>query len=253
LQALKVALKKYNPLSRKKLRSLLVLCGLLLFALGLTRWKWGFSAAGAAVLFVGMMLHLWSKGHLQQNRVLTLTGPYRWVRNPFYLANGLIDIGICLIIHRPDVLAIYFAFWAFAYRRKIKREEETLESLFGEQFRRYKAQVPCLIPYKVPSSRSESDDGRARFSWRNHNIAAGREIPRLLRIGSIPLLFLLVSKLHSEGLRFLNPLTGPGLLLPGLLLTVYLAARVLGATLKQKRSPLPALADAKALGKNSLP
>ena len=56
------------------------------------------AAIGLTLLGVGAGLHFVSKGTLRQNRELTRSGPYRYTRNPFYLANALIDLGIlCLI------------------------------------------------------------------------------------------------------------------------------------------------------------
>ena len=49
---------------------------------------------GGLLMLAGSGVHLWSKGCLQQNLRLTTAGPYRWTRNPFYLANLLIDLGL---------------------------------------------------------------------------------------------------------------------------------------------------------------
>src|SRR5262245_1787926 len=106
---------------RGRLRSLLVLAGCLLARPDPTG-----TLVGWAVVAAGACLHVWARGCLRINLELTTSGPYRWVRNPFYLANGLIDLGLCLVIARPWLTLVYLTLWTLAYRRTIRREHATL-------------------------------------------------------------------------------------------------------------------------------
>jgi len=161
-------------LRRRNLRKGLVLVGCV--------WadpSWPAWAVGLLALALGSSLHVWTKGVLEQNRRLVTAGPYRWTRNPFYLANLLIDLGLCLVIGRLWLALAYLVFWAVAYHGTIAREEAHLRQLFGDALDGYRARVPRLRPTLRPLPRSEA---RGVFSWANPNLAEGREYARILGV-----------------------------------------------------------------------
>ena len=186
-----IKLKHYLPTGRRKLRWWLIVAGLFL-----VKVESGPFTAGTMLLIFGSLLHFLAKGHLRQNTVLTLTGPYRWVRNPFYLANLMVDTGLCFMINRLELTVVYLSFWIYVYIMTIRKEERNLEEIFGDAYLKYKAKVPRLIPYGVSLPKEEAVG--PGFSWKNHNISEGAELPRLLRFFSYPFLFLLFSELHKE-------------------------------------------------------
>ena len=132
--------------------------------------------AGAVLLAAGSALHFWSKGCLEQNQKLVTAGPYRFTRNPFYLANGLIDLGLCCVIGRLWIAVPYAAIWWLAYRDTILREEERLATLFRGEFERYVVAVPRLIPSGRSLPRSEA---AGRFTLGNPALARGSEYARI--------------------------------------------------------------------------
>jgi protein-S-isoprenylcysteine O-methyltransferase Ste14 len=80
------------------------------------------------------------------SRQLTIGGPYRYVRNPLYLAIVMAVTGQALLFSRP-VLLVYAAvllvvFVAFVHWY----EEPTLAGRFGEQYEAYRKQVPGWWP-----------------------------------------------------------------------------------------------------------
>lgn len=134
--------------------------------------------AVALLLIVGgSALHLWSKGCLEQNQRLVTSGPYRFTRNPFYLANGLVDLGLCALIGRVWVAGPYLVLWWLAYRETIAREEARLRALFPEQVGRYFGMVPRLIPNGHVLPRAEAI---GRFTFDNPALACGSEYARIL-------------------------------------------------------------------------
>lgn len=163
-------------IDRGNLRSTLVVSACLLGAP--TR---GTMLAGAAILIPGVLLHLWSKGCLRQNLELTTAGPYRWTRNPFYLANLLVEIGIGVASGNPWILAVYLPVWFFVYLRTILREEAALEPIFGARFIAYRARVPMLFPNPLRGPYRAVEGG---FSWSNPNLAEGSEYGRVLRLAA---------------------------------------------------------------------
>jgi hypothetical protein len=141
----------------------------------------GYPAAmvGGLLLLAGSGLHFWSKGCLQQNLRLTTAGPYRWTRNPFYLANLLIDLGLCFVIGRWWVALAFLPVWWFSYRETIAREESRLLTLFPDGFPEYLNSVPMLFPSgrHLPRSRAEG-----HFDWNNDALSRGSEYARLLSV-----------------------------------------------------------------------
>ena len=152
-------------------------------------------AGGVALLFAGAALHLFAKGCLHQNEEVTTSGPYRICRNPFYLANLAIDLGICLMIARWWVALPYLILWSIVYHATISREEARLEKLFGDSFRAYRARVPRLFPALrlLPAT-----EGAAGFSWQNPNVADGTETPRLVGFAVAPIALWVAAELRTQ-------------------------------------------------------
>ena len=187
-------------IDRGNLRSLLVASGCV-FADPVA----ALSGAGAALILAGAALHLFSKGCLRQDLELTTSGPYRWVRNPFYLASFVIELGLCAVIARWWITALWAPLWLWIYRRTIAREETGLRELFGESYVRYAARVPRFFPVrKPPAALAEGP----LFSWHNENLTAGREYARLVRILYAPLLVWACSELVRDGVAFVTRIRG---------------------------------------------
>ena len=68
---------------------------------------------GTLLVVLGALLHVWSKAALWQNRQLSTDGPYRFTRNPFYLANLLIDGGLLVVICRWEVASPALVAWTW--------------------------------------------------------------------------------------------------------------------------------------------
>lgn len=129
----------------------------------------------------GAVLHLLSKGYLVRRARVTREGPYRWVRHPFYLANLLLEPGLLLFAGAWWAVPIYFAVAHFAYRATMAEEESDLAAMHGEAWTEYAARTPQLIPWRGPGPAG----GGPGFSLRN--LLYEREIPRLVRLLSLPL------------------------------------------------------------------
>ena len=184
-----------HPVGRRNLRKLLLAAGLLVGTPAPVP-----SAIGLALVGGGGVLHLWSKGCLEQNRRLITAGPYRFTRNPFYLANALIDAGLCLVIGRVWLAAGFAVLWGLAYRDTIAAEEAKLRALFPDAFARYAARVPRFLP----DGRSwPRDRVTGRFSFDNDGLARGQEYARLLGIALGPLVVWVGALVRLDGARIL--------------------------------------------------
>jgi protein-S-isoprenylcysteine O-methyltransferase Ste14 len=68
-------------------------------------------------------------------------GPYRWSRNPIYLAFTLGQIAVAAGVNSVAVLLALFPALALIMRAVIPREERYLEARFGDDYRSYKRAV----------------------------------------------------------------------------------------------------------------
>lgn len=106
----------------------------------------------AAVLLVpGFGLLFWSLALFLRARTSPLpmrptssivrSGPYRWTRNPMYLGMLLIDLGVALWFDVFWALVLAPAVIPLVNLLVIRKEERYLEATFGDEYRRFKAQV----------------------------------------------------------------------------------------------------------------
>jgi len=69
------------------------------------------------------------------------TGPYRFSRNPIYLAFSVLQVGIAIWVNSMWLLATLVVALALIHYVVIRREEQYLERRFGAQYLDYKASV----------------------------------------------------------------------------------------------------------------
>ena len=115
-------------------------------------------AFGALLLAVAALLRTWGTSYLQvevmrDSRVhterLLADGPYRYVRNPLYLGNIFMAIGIGLMASRTGFLILSLGMTVFVIRLLLREEADLLRDQ-GEPYRRYCAAVPRLVPSLTP-------------------------------------------------------------------------------------------------------
>src|SRR5881628_3074988 len=72
---------------------------------------------------------------------LVVRGPYRFTRNPMYVALAALYLGLTLLVNDVWPLVLLPVGLALVQWRVIAREEAYLERKFGDQYRAYKARV----------------------------------------------------------------------------------------------------------------
>jgi hypothetical protein len=77
----------------------------------------------------------------QPTTLIATTGPYRWTRNPMYLGMALIYAGLAIGFDGPIAFALLPLVLIAIQTQVIAREERYLEAKFGDDYRRYKAEV----------------------------------------------------------------------------------------------------------------
>jgi len=132
--------------------------------------------AGLIIAFIGEFLRLWgvswagSETRTTNNvggTYLIISGPFAHLRNPLYLGNIMMYIGIGIMSFAlfPWLQVAGLIFFSLQYNIIINEEEEYLKNTFGKQFANYTANVRRFIPrlssYKV--SKIDQPD----FSWKD--------------------------------------------------------------------------------------
>jgi protein-S-isoprenylcysteine O-methyltransferase Ste14 len=68
-------------------------------------------------------------------------GPYRFTRNPPYVANALLYLGLTLVFEAFWPLVLMVPMLVVIHWGLIRREEQYLETKFGDAYRAYKSRV----------------------------------------------------------------------------------------------------------------
>jgi protein-S-isoprenylcysteine O-methyltransferase Ste14 len=77
---------------------------------------------------------------------LVVGGLYRYVRNPMYIAVGATIVGQALVLGQPILLLYAGAFFLVVAAFVRWYEEPTLRRQFGEEYERYRREVPAWRP-----------------------------------------------------------------------------------------------------------
>jgi hypothetical protein len=121
------------------------------------------------------------RGPMQEVERLTTAGPYAYLRNPLYIANGIIGTGIALISDLWwSIILFWFAFYLL-YFPIIRAEENFLEKTFGATYGNYTQKVPRFLPRFSPYP-----ERNGTFSWR---VIGEKEITTIFTLGIVILLF----------------------------------------------------------------
>jgi len=81
---------------------------------------------------------------------LVVSGPYRYVRNPMYVALVVILLGEALLFGDGRVFAWAGVFWLMCHVFILVYEEPVLARTFRADYDKYRANVPRWIPRLVP-------------------------------------------------------------------------------------------------------
>ncbi|MBA4071965.1 MAG: hypothetical protein C0497_09050 [Gemmatimonas sp.] len=106
--------------------------------LEVSRW------AGVPVMLAGLGLLWWAHEQFVKSRTpaapwrasrfLVLGGPYRWTRNPMYVAGLVFLAGVGLLRANAWYVAMLFPAWGVLHWGVVLREERYLLKLFGESY-----------------------------------------------------------------------------------------------------------------------
>jgi protein-S-isoprenylcysteine O-methyltransferase Ste14 len=160
----------------------------------LRAWFW----TGFAVVAVGEWVRMWAAGHLVKNKVLTVTGPYAYVKNPLYIGTFLCMVGFA-VMAKGDPTALWWqaymnwillgiavlGFVAYYVPYKKKREGSRLHDIFGDDWDHYDKAVPDYFPRLTRYERAST----APWSWAATCENSEQWTPFAIAAGTLALLF----------------------------------------------------------------
>ena len=114
------------------------------------RWAGVASAAGGGIFWV------WALRHLGKNltdtvvtrrqHYLVTSGPYRWVRHPFYVGLVLMLFGVSVATASWLIMGLSALLWFGFLLPRTRIEEGNLIERFGDDYRAYMGRVGRFVP-----------------------------------------------------------------------------------------------------------
>lgn len=154
------------------------------------------------ISLTGLAIRCYTVGHVpagtsgrntqsQRAHCLNTTGAYSIVRNPLYLGNFIIILGVLLSIKVWWLIALGCLAFFIYMERIILAEETFLAETYGRQYTDWREKTPVILPSFKLWQKPELP-----FSWKT---VMKREYPALIAIGSVFFITELVTDLIFEG------------------------------------------------------
>lgn len=124
---------------------------------------------GAAVGLIGLWIRAAAAGYLHKQKILTVTGPYAYTRNPLYLGSAVLTLGAGIAMHSWPSAMILGIYFAVVYWIVMRREEQELWPQHGEAFDEYIRAVPLFFPRLTPAKISGASAGSFSFAQYKKN------------------------------------------------------------------------------------
>ncbi len=101
---------------------------------------------GLFFCLTGLLLRAWASGHLHKNAFLATSGPYRFSRNPLYLANLIIGLGLVAAANSLLCWLVFLIYFLVFYPATISKEQRRMAELFPLEYGEYERKVPLFFP-----------------------------------------------------------------------------------------------------------
>ena len=106
---------------------------------------------GIALVVLGVGIALWGRSALRAagtnvspslpTTAIVTSGPFRFSRNPLYIALTLVYFGLTLAVNTWWGIVVLIPLVILMHRGVVLREERYLEAKFGETYRQYRSKV----------------------------------------------------------------------------------------------------------------
>jgi protein-S-isoprenylcysteine O-methyltransferase Ste14 len=131
-------------------------------------------AFGCAIALIGLGIRAWASGHIRKARILAVTGPYAYTRNPLYLGSFLLGVGFTLASGVWWLALLFAALFIGIYLPVMRVEAGDIRSIFGADFDEYERNVPMFIPRPTPWKKTgERFDFGLYLQYREYRAALG--------------------------------------------------------------------------------
>ncbi len=148
---------------------------------------------GVPIAIGGGLLRIWSLGFMERKgKVLTTSGPFSYVRNPLYVGNFFIGLGILILCRNLFLLAFFLIGFTILHWALIRQEEKELGEKFGNLYTEYCKHVGRIIPTFAPFS------GGGRTHFERKRLWQHREYMTFLGLAAIIAASILSLRLHLK-------------------------------------------------------
>jgi protein-S-isoprenylcysteine O-methyltransferase Ste14 len=127
---------------------------------------------GMAISLFGLFIRTWAAGHLKKEKELTISGPYKYTRNPLYVGNLILGIGTVVGSRSWWMLAFFSAYFLLFYPVAIKNERERMKKFFPREYEDYKRKVPLFFPSLKPLSSQQKNKFNRKLYKKNKEYRA---------------------------------------------------------------------------------
>jgi len=118
-----------------------------------TEIDWLVWPLGGLIFLLGLSLRVWAQQHIQRRlkvqRYLATTGPYSFVRNPLYIGNMLMCLGVTVASELLWLVPIVLLWCAVIYSFVVRYEERYLLARYGQAYRSYMLEIPRWFPRTI--------------------------------------------------------------------------------------------------------
>ncbi len=129
---------------------------------------WVVWTVGTLLFLAGWFLRIWAQIHLhyrlKTHKVLTLTGPYVYVRNPIYIGNTLILLGITVLAGFVAFVPLMLLACAFTYHMTVLYEEGHLKEKYGQPYKDFLGRIPRWMPRFKGAEKADTANFK-EFFW----------------------------------------------------------------------------------------
>lgn len=105
---------------------------------------------GGVLVLIGLAIRSWAAGHIRKARVLAVSGPYAYTRNPLYLGSAFLGAGFAVAAGVWWLVLFFLVLYLSIYLPVMRVEETDIGNIFGAEYDEYKANVPLFLPRLTP-------------------------------------------------------------------------------------------------------
>jgi len=132
---------------------------------------------GGCIAFIGLAIRAWASGHIRKARVLAVTGPYAYTRNPLYLGSFILGVGFTIASGVWWLALVFTALFIGIYLPVMRVEADDIRRIFGQAFDDYEQSVPLFIPRLTPWKKTgEKFDFGLYLQYREYRAGVGAAI-----------------------------------------------------------------------------